>query len=276
MSPARALRCPALRAVYCSCGLLGAVAAGAEDLDGVADVTEAVLGGDLVGPLLDRRTLDLDGLAAGPAHQVVVVIVGAAPAVDGLAVAGAQHIDLAGVGEGLQRPVDGGQPDRVTPVLEHVVELLRAAELVHLVECGRDSGPLPRRPAAYRRSRARRHRCLPRTSGIPPLAGPLPRRGARTSPAIVPGDDRTPGGTLTPPSVCVSRPSSACRGRPRGGHTLTSSAGVPFPGTSRVHLSAAAAEALARFFASGAASPVKSTKRPMAKSTMVAPDGTST
>ena len=67
---------------------------------------------------------------------------GAAP-VDGLAVAGAQHVDLAGVRERLEGAVDGGQADRVAPVLEHVVQVLRAAELVDLVERGRDRGPLP-------------------------------------------------------------------------------------------------------------------------------------
>ena len=49
--------------------------------------------------------------AAAAADQVVVVRVGAAP-VDRLAVLGAQHVDLAGVGEPLQGPVDRGQPDR--------------------------------------------------------------------------------------------------------------------------------------------------------------------
>src|SRR5882762_8027645 len=44
-----------------------------EDLDRVRHIAEAVLGRDLVGPLLDRGALDLDGLAAGPAHQVVMV-----------------------------------------------------------------------------------------------------------------------------------------------------------------------------------------------------------
>ena len=38
--------------------------AGAEDLQRVADVGEAVLGGDRAGPPLDGRALDLDGRAA--------------------------------------------------------------------------------------------------------------------------------------------------------------------------------------------------------------------
>ena len=72
--------------------------AGPEDLQRVADVGEAVLGGDGAGPALDRRALDLDGRPAGAADEVVVVRVGAA-APDGLAVLVAQHVDLAGVGQ---------------------------------------------------------------------------------------------------------------------------------------------------------------------------------
>ena len=49
-------------------------AAHAEDLDGVADVGEAVLGGDFGGPRLGLAALDLDGGAAVAAHQVMVVV----------------------------------------------------------------------------------------------------------------------------------------------------------------------------------------------------------
>ena len=44
------------------------------------------------------------------AHQVVVVLVGAA-AVHGLAVVGREHVDLGGVGERLQRSVDRREAD---------------------------------------------------------------------------------------------------------------------------------------------------------------------
>ena len=75
-----------------------AAAAGAEDLQVVADVAETVLGGDGVGPALDGRTGDLDGTAAAAADQVVVVAVGAA-AVGGLAVRVPQRVQLAGLGQ---------------------------------------------------------------------------------------------------------------------------------------------------------------------------------
>ncbi|MFD0383995.1 hypothetical protein ACFQ2B_21905 [Streptomyces stramineus] len=42
---------------------------------------------------------------------------------------------------------------------EHVVEFLRTAELVHLVERGRHRGPLLGGPAAYRGTRGH-HSCL--------------------------------------------------------------------------------------------------------------------
>jgi hypothetical protein len=51
----------------------------------VADLAEAVLTGDGVGPSFDGRTLDLDRASAGAADQVVVVT-GAASPVDRFAV----------------------------------------------------------------------------------------------------------------------------------------------------------------------------------------------
>ena len=50
-----------------------AVRAGAEDLQVVADLAEAVLGGDGVGPALHGRAGDLDGPTAAAADQMVVV-----------------------------------------------------------------------------------------------------------------------------------------------------------------------------------------------------------
>ncbi|GAA3103306.1 hypothetical protein GCM10020254_56340 [Streptomyces goshikiensis] len=83
---------------------------------------------------------------------------GGAAAVDGFAVAGPQHVDLAGVGEGLEGAVHGGQAHGVTAVLEHVVQLLGAAELVHLVQRRGHGGPLPSGSSSYWRGLARRSR----------------------------------------------------------------------------------------------------------------------
>src|SRR4051794_33196524 len=55
-------------------GYLAAVGAGADDLQGVADVGEAVLAGDPVGPRLDGGAGDLDGATTAAADQVVVVV----------------------------------------------------------------------------------------------------------------------------------------------------------------------------------------------------------
>lgn len=56
-----------------------AVGAGAEQLQGVADIDVAVLLGNGVGPPLDRGALDLDGATAPTADQVVVVSLAAGP-----------------------------------------------------------------------------------------------------------------------------------------------------------------------------------------------------
>src|SRR5258708_2508840 len=49
---------------WCWCGASGAVVAGAEDLDGMSHVHEAVLAAGRLGPALDRGARDLDGRAA--------------------------------------------------------------------------------------------------------------------------------------------------------------------------------------------------------------------
>ena len=92
-----------------------ALRTGADDLQGVADVGEAVLTGDPVGPRLDRRPGDLDGAAAHPADQVVVVL-GAAAAVERLAGVGADRVQLAVVGQRLDGAVDRRQPHPVAGV----------------------------------------------------------------------------------------------------------------------------------------------------------------
>ena len=120
----------------------GAAGAGADDLDRVVDVDEALRLGDLPGPPLDLAALDLHGPAAVPADQVVVVP-GAADPVDRLAVRAAQHVDRAGVGERLQVPVDRGQADRVAAAAQLGVQVLGAGEAV----AAGQRRARPRRPA---------------------------------------------------------------------------------------------------------------------------------
>ena len=71
---------------------LRARSAEAEDLDGVADVGEPVFARDFAAHASTCTALHLDGRAACPAHQMVMVVVGAAP-VDRLAGVGAQRVD---------------------------------------------------------------------------------------------------------------------------------------------------------------------------------------
>ena len=77
-------------------GLGGGAApgAGADDLQRVVDVGEAVLDSDLGGPPFHRRGLNLHGVATVAAEQVVMVGSGGAASVDGLAVVGAHRVDL--------------------------------------------------------------------------------------------------------------------------------------------------------------------------------------
>jgi hypothetical protein len=120
----------------------------------VRHLGEAVLQGDALRPVLHGRALHLDRLAARAAHEVVVVVLGAAP-VGGLAGAGAQHVDLAGVGQGLQGAVDRGQADAVAAPAQLLVDLLRGAEVGELVEQVRDRGALTGRPLPRHRRGAR-------------------------------------------------------------------------------------------------------------------------
>ena len=97
-----------------------ALTAGAENFDRVAHVGEAVGLGDALRPLLDGGPFDLDGEAARPAHQVMVMAGGTTP-IDRLAVVGAEYVDGPGVGEGLEGSIDGGQPDALAAFTQLVV-----------------------------------------------------------------------------------------------------------------------------------------------------------
>jgi hypothetical protein len=111
----------------------------------VLDVAKAVLVGDVVGPPLDGGAFDLDGASAVAADEVVVVAHRAA-SVGGFAVAGADQVELAGVGHHQQGAVDGCQPNVLTLVAEVVVDLTGGTEVVGAGEQVGDSGALPRLP----------------------------------------------------------------------------------------------------------------------------------
>jgi hypothetical protein len=111
----------------------------------VLDVAKPMLVGDVVGPPLDGGAFDLDGASAVAADEVVVVTRRTA-SVGGFAVAGADQVELAGVGHHQQGAVHGCQPDALTLVAEVVVDLAGGAEVVGAGEQVRDSGALPRLP----------------------------------------------------------------------------------------------------------------------------------
>src|SRR3954447_3145757 len=121
----------------------GAPLAGAEDVDDVLRIAEAVACGDVRRPLLDRVRLDLDGPAAGPADQVVVVPGRDAGAVEVLAVTRLQRVGVAVDGEGRERAVHGRKPDGGAGLPQGRVELLRADEAVPGPERLADGGALP-------------------------------------------------------------------------------------------------------------------------------------
>ncbi len=92
----------------------GADRALAEDVHDVARVREPVRGGDVLRPPLDGVGLDLDGPAAVPADEVVVVPVRRARTVERLAVL----LQRVGISLGRQvgeRPVDRRQSDGGPP-----------------------------------------------------------------------------------------------------------------------------------------------------------------
>jgi hypothetical protein len=108
-----------------------------EELHGVADVGEAGLRGDTLGPLLDGPALHLDAAAAGAAGQVVMVHAAPALPVERLAVGVADGVDAALLAEHLQVPVDGGQPDLLSLAPQLGVDLLCAAEAGQGLQRGR-------------------------------------------------------------------------------------------------------------------------------------------
>src|SRR5579859_1602537 len=91
-----------------ACRALGAEA---EEFHRVVYRCEAGLRGDLFGPALYRAAFDFHAAATGAAGQVVMVGVGAAAAVEGLAVGVPDRVDLAVFAEHLEVAVDGGEAD---------------------------------------------------------------------------------------------------------------------------------------------------------------------
>jgi hypothetical protein len=101
----------------------------------VAHVGEACLGGDPFRPLLGGPAFHLDAASAAAAGQVVVVHARLALPVEDLAAVVADGVDAALLAEGLQVPVDGGEPDVLALAPQLSVNLLGTAEAGQAIEC---------------------------------------------------------------------------------------------------------------------------------------------
>ena len=90
-------------------------------------------------PRLDLGLLDLLGEAALAAHQVMVMVVARATAIQDLALGGAQRVHAPVLGEPLQRAVHGRQADALPlgmQVLENLLGATEVADARQLVQDG--------------------------------------------------------------------------------------------------------------------------------------------
>jgi hypothetical protein len=90
--------------------IISARIAGAEDLQIVADLPEAVLLGNGIGPPFDRRSGYLDRATTQTADQMMMMA-GRTPAVRSLALVGTDGVKFTGIGHELQSAIDRGEAD---------------------------------------------------------------------------------------------------------------------------------------------------------------------
>ena len=93
------------------------------------DISKTVRRRDRIHPRLDLGLLDLLGEATRAAHQVMMVMVRRALAVQGFAVGGAQRVDATVVREALERAVHGRKAHALSLDVEVFEDLLGAAEV---------------------------------------------------------------------------------------------------------------------------------------------------
>ena len=135
----------------------------------MGDVDEASFGGDLLGPALDCSTGNLDGPAADPAQQVVVVAGTATSPVEDLAFGRPHRVDEPGVGKHAQLVVDGRQTDVLAAPTQRLVQFLGTAELLGIVNHDGERALLAGRPAAVRRRHGDTKSSRPLRDGEPHL-----------------------------------------------------------------------------------------------------------
>jgi hypothetical protein len=95
----------------------------------VIDIGESVVISYPGRPAFHGSTFDLLGASAHPADQMVMVWSGlATKPVQRLTLRGLQYVGISGVGQGLQVPIYGRQPDRLSLTAQLGEDGLRAAE----------------------------------------------------------------------------------------------------------------------------------------------------
>ena len=115
----------------------------AADFDRVLDIEKPRCPRDPLSPHLHHRFLDLYSPAATATYQMVVMRVGAAPAVHRFPVERTNDVYSTGIGEHLQMPVDRGESDLLTVAAKLSVQVLGAAEAGRLFEDGVNRFTLP-------------------------------------------------------------------------------------------------------------------------------------
>src|ERR1039458_7184447 len=130
----------------CLLGLPRALRADPADLHDVVELGEPVLLAESPGQGLEVLRVELDGVTAPPADQMVVVDRRPAPPVEGLAGVATDAVDLAGTGQGPELAVHGGQADPIPGRPQPGVQVLGAGELVGLVQEGGHRPLLPGDP----------------------------------------------------------------------------------------------------------------------------------
>jgi hypothetical protein len=228
-----------------------------EHLERVRDLRVAGGRRDPTGPFLDLRSFDLDRPTTDPADQVVVMPAGGVGGVDRaaqpvlrLAVRPEHDVDLTGVGERLEVPVDGGQADGLAAPSQLAVQVLCGPEAVGVAQGRVDGSALPggTQPGAPQRSGGvGGHLTIvacpsrPRLRRMPRLAVFVPLVAAT---GILLSACGSSGSTADSPTVVA--PSGAATG---ASSAATSTGSQPSPGST----SDAAASATASTAAGGAA-----------------------
>lgn len=113
-----------------------AVGASTDHLDRVVDVHEALAGSDSRRPTLNWLPGDLNRAPASSTHEMMMVVIGVATAIERLAVLGSTAVNLARVGQGAKLVVHRGQADSLATCSKLGMKVLSAQEPVSVLENG--------------------------------------------------------------------------------------------------------------------------------------------